>query len=185
MTSTPTPPPNYSLVPAPRPAENNRNHNHHNSHKRNKNRWSSSLKYAPIAVVAAAEFGANGSVALAGGVQSVGSGRAASYASALDSLFDGRKSWLPPEFSGRKSTRFAAKMYYGMPRVTPNKHAHSNAADEVIRCLFKAGNNIADIDNILVAYEHKLKVVEDYIYMLKKFSNTGHYCWPLRALILL
>jgi predicted NodU family carbamoyl transferase len=66
-----------------------------------------------------------------------------------------------------------------MPRVTPNKHAHSNAADEVIYCLFKAGNNIADIDNILIALEHKLRVVEDYIYMLKEFANTGHllYSW--------
>jgi hypothetical protein len=132
MTSTPTPPPNYSLVPVPRPPENNRNHNHNNSHKRHKNRWSSSIKYAPVVAVVATEFGANGSAAVAGGVQSVGSGRAASYSSALDSLFDGRKSWLPPEFSGRKSTRFASKMHSGMPKVTPNKHAHSNAADEVI-----------------------------------------------------
>ncbi|AES77812.2 hypothetical protein MTR_7g017510 [Medicago truncatula] len=82
MTSTPTPPPNYSLVPAPRPAENNRNHNHHNSHKRHKNRWSSSLKSAPVV---------------------------------------------------------AAKMHSGMPRVTRNKHVHSNAAEEVLHCLFKAG----------------------------------------------
>jgi hypothetical protein len=132
------------------------------------------LKYAPVAVVVVTEFGANAKDVVAGGVQSVGSGRAASYSSAMDSLLDDRKSWLPHEFSRRKSTRLAAKMHSGMPRVTPNKHAHNNAADEVIYCLFKAGNNIADIDNILIAYEHKLRVVEDYIYMLKGFANTGH-----------
>jgi hypothetical protein len=48
----------------------------------------------------------------------------------------------------------SAKLHSIMPRVTPN--------------------NIADIDNILIAYEHKVRVVEDYIYMLKEFANTGH-----------
>jgi len=72
-------------------------------------------------------------------------------------------------------------MHYGMPRVTPNKHAHNNVADEVIHRLFKAGNNIADIDNILIAYEHKLRVVEDYIYMLKEFGNTGHFLLALKC----
>jgi hypothetical protein len=121
---------------------------------------------------------------VAGGVQSVGSGRAASYSSAMDSLLDGRKSWLPHEFSGRKSTRLAAKMQSGMPRVTPNKHAHNNAADEVLCCLFKVGNNIADSDNNLIAYEHKLSVVEDYIY-IKSLLILVTYCLTLNALILL
>jgi hypothetical protein len=68
----------------------------------------------------------------------------------------------------------SAKLHSRMPRVTPNKHAHNKFADEVLYCLFNAGNNIADIDNILIAYEHKVRVVEDYIYMLKEFANTGH-----------
>ncbi|MCI27968.1 pentatricopeptide repeat-containing protein, partial [Trifolium medium] len=49
------------------------------------------------------------------------------------------QSRLAPEFSGRRTTRFSAKMHSGMPRVTPNKHAHSDVADEALRCLFKAG----------------------------------------------
>jgi hypothetical protein len=69
------------------------------------------LMYAPVVVVAVTEFGAIEKAAVAGGVQSVGSGRAASYSSAMDSLLDGRKSWLPHDFSGRKSTRLAAKKH--------------------------------------------------------------------------
>jgi pentatricopeptide repeat protein len=99
----------------------------------------------------------------------------------LDFLLNGRKSGLAPEFSGRRSTRFAAKMHYGMPRVTVNKHAHSNAADEALHCLLKAGKNIDAIDNILISYEHKLWEVEDYIYMLKEFGNTGHLLLAIKC----
>lgn len=153
MASKPTPPPNYSSLPS---APRQRRQNHHKRH-----RHYSNSKSAPFSAAA-------GSSNAAATVRGNGSGRA----STLGSLLEGRQSRLAPEFSGRRSTRFAAKMHSGMPRVTPNKHAHSAAADEALSCLFKAGNNIAAIDNVFISYEHKLWEVEDYIYMLKEFGNT-------------
>ncbi|GAU31956.1 hypothetical protein TSUD_288900 [Trifolium subterraneum] len=130
MTSTPTPPPNYSTVSAPR----------------HRNRWTSNTKTAPLAVVGSSKSAGVGSGSSraavcrnASGRNSNGSGRAV-CSSTLGSLYDGRQSRLAPEFSGRRTTRFSAKMHSGMPRVTPNKHAHSDVADETLHCLFKAGD---------------------------------------------
>ncbi|KAI5431858.1 hypothetical protein KIW84_035846 [Lathyrus oleraceus] len=176
MASTPTPPPNYSSVPAHRPAENqnhkhNQNQNHQNNLKRHRNEWSSSSgsysnsRLAPLAPAAAAD------IAAAHGSGN-GSGRGV-FSSAPGSLLDGRRSKLAPEFSGRKSTRYAAKKHSGMPRAALNTLPHSEAANEVLTCLYNAGNIAANIDNVLIPYEHKLWVVEDYVYMLKDFGNTG------------
>ncbi|XP_045795336.1 pentatricopeptide repeat-containing protein At2g31400, chloroplastic [Trifolium pratense] len=187
MSSTPTPPQNYSSVSAPRPAQNHnhKHENHQNSRQRHGNRWSSNPKAAPLAVAGSGRSAVVGSgssraavCSNAAGRNSTGNGSGRGRAvcsSTLSSLYDGRQSRLAPEFSGRRTTRFSAKMHSGMPRVTPNKHAHSDVADEALRCLFKAGNNIAAIDNVLIEYEPKLRKVEDYIYMIKEFGNTGHF----------
>ncbi|CAI8592010.1 unnamed protein product [Vicia faba] len=169
MASAPTPPPNYSSVPVEN-HNHKHNHNHQNSHKRHRNDWSSSSgKYsnsrsaAPIAAAAtdiAAHGGGNG------GGRSV-------YSSALGSLLDGRRSRLAPEFSGRKSTRYAAKKHSGLPRAALNTLPHSEAANEVLTYLYNAGNIVSNIDNVLISNEHRLWEVEDYIYMLKDFGNTG------------
>ncbi|XP_058727909.1 pentatricopeptide repeat-containing protein GUN1, chloroplastic-like [Vicia villosa] len=172
MASTPTPPPNYSPVPAPRPSENHHhkhNHTHQNSRRRHRNDWSSSSwnysnsRSACLAPAAAA--GAD--------IASNGSGRGV-YSLAPGSLLGGRRSKLAPEFSGRKSTKFAAKKQYGMPRAAVNTLPHSEAANEVLTCLYNAGNIAANIDNVLISNEHRLWEVEDYIYMLKDFGITGH-----------
>ena len=153
MASTPTPPPNYSSLPS---APKRSHQNHHKRHRHYSNSKSAPLSAADGSSNAAATGRGNGS-------------------DRSSTLLEGRQSRLAPEFSGRRSTRFAAKMHSGMPRVTPNKHAHSPAADEALCCLFKAGNNIAAIDNVMITYEPKLWEVEDYIYMLKEFGNTGHF----------
>ncbi|KAL5078307.1 hypothetical protein RYX36_017291 [Vicia faba] len=156
MASTPTPPPN------PRPAENH-NHNHQNSHKRHRNDWSSSsgnYSNSRFASLAPAIVAAHGS------------GRGV-YSSAPGSLLDGRRSKLVPEFSGRKSTRYAAKRHSEMPRAALNTLPHSEAANEILTYLYNAGNIVTNIDNVLISNEHRLWEVEDCIYMLKNFGNTG------------
>ncbi|XP_058722133.1 pentatricopeptide repeat-containing protein GUN1, chloroplastic-like [Vicia villosa] len=165
--------PNNSSNPAPIPAENH-NLNHQNSHKRRRNDWSSSSgnysnsRFAPLAPAAAADV----DIAAAHGSGN-GSGRGV-YSSAPRSLLDGRRSKLAPEFSGRRSTRYAAKKHSGMPRAARNTLPHSEAANEVLTYLYNAGNIVTNIDNVLISNEHRLWEIEDYIYMLKDFGNTGH-----------
>ncbi|XP_057436211.1 pentatricopeptide repeat-containing protein GUN1, chloroplastic [Lotus japonicus] len=189
MASTPTPPPNCSSV-ASRPTANNNNHSNHphrhhknhfkNQHQRHNNRLSASRyssKPLPIAAAATDIGGAVGVGAGAGvGAPLAGSGNAPpAFTSSLGSFMGARKSRLAPEFSGRRSTRFVAKMHSGSPRINPNNHPHTKAAEEALHCLLQAGNDAAALDTVLFNYEHRLWGCEDYIYMLKECGNNGRF----------
>ncbi|XP_061344222.1 pentatricopeptide repeat-containing protein GUN1, chloroplastic [Gastrolobium bilobum] len=191
MASTPTPTPHCSSNPV-RPNNNNNNHRHHirnhQQRQNNNNRWSSnryySSKSSPLPAAATGTCvgvgvgaGAGAPTAAASAAAAAASGVAPSaFSSSLSSLLGGaRNSRLGSDFSGRRSTRFAAKMHSGRPRNSPNNHPHSKAADEALQCLLKAGNNADAVDNVLLSYEHRLCGGEDYVYLLKEFGNTGHF----------
>ncbi|KAK7340727.1 hypothetical protein VNO77_21438 [Canavalia gladiata] len=188
MASTPTHPPHLSSVPA-RPTNNNQRHNrHHNNNnnknhirdqrRNNKNRWSST-RYCYSNPSPVSGFGSGAGVPSAAAAAAATAPAAFSYS--LSSFLGGRRTRLAPEFSGRRSTRNLGKMNSGGPRTVPNNQVHSKAAEEVLHCLTNAGDDAAAIDNVLLSYEHRLHGVEDYVYLLKEYANTGDFMLATRT----
>ncbi|KAL1322921.1 hypothetical protein HN51_067929 [Arachis hypogaea] len=198
----PTPPPHCSSVPSRpnatsnRSTHNHRHSSHHNNHNRhnhqnsrlrrqeqsrwNHNGYGSFANNSPLPYANATGSGSGAGVASASAVAAAvaaaaaGDNAPAAFSSALGML-GGRRSTLGLEFSGRRTTRFAARMRSGRLRYNNNKTKHSLIAEEVQQCLEKSGNDVASVDNVLLSYESKMYDPEDYIYLIRECGNKDLY----------
>ncbi|XP_073151450.1 pentatricopeptide repeat-containing protein GUN1, chloroplastic [Henckelia pumila] len=78
------------------------------------------------------------------------------------------------DFSGRRSTRFVSKLHFGRPRSTSSSR-HSSAAEDALRCAVNGVGGVECMDDILLGFQSKLCVSDDYTFLLRELGNRGEW----------